>query len=132
VIQIVAAVFERDGKLLFGLRAPSKQWLPNAWDLIGGHVEAGETPEETLKREVAEELAVRVTAAEPLMQETYLREDGERVLQHVFRVTAWEGDLKIANDEHTQLGWFGEAEAKALPNLAAQEYLVLFPALRRG
>lgn len=30
--------------------------FPNTWDLIGGHVEKNETPEETLKREVKEEI----------------------------------------------------------------------------
>jgi 8-oxo-dGTP diphosphatase len=32
--------------------------FPNYWDLIGGHVEEGETPEEALVREVKEELNI--------------------------------------------------------------------------
>jgi 8-oxo-dGTP diphosphatase len=32
--------------------------FPNHWDLIGGHVEDGETPEEALLREVKEELNI--------------------------------------------------------------------------
>ena len=127
MIEIVAAVFERDGRLLFGLRAAWKTWLPETWDLIGGHVEPGETPPESVGREVAEEIGVRVTAAEPAAQFPYVRDDGEPVLQHVFRITASEGEPAIANEEHTALAWFTKAEAAALPNLAAREYLGLFP-----
>ena len=34
--------------------------FPNHWDLIGGHVEEGETPEEALVREVKEELDIEL------------------------------------------------------------------------
>jgi 8-oxo-dGTP diphosphatase len=34
---------------------------PNHWDLIGGHCEQGETPEQTLLRELAEEIDVTAT-----------------------------------------------------------------------
>jgi len=58
-----ALLFDRDGKLLIYLRddKPSIPF-PNHWDLIGGHVEAGETPEEALCREVHEEIDVRLDA----------------------------------------------------------------------
>ena len=58
-----ALLFDRDGKLLIYLRddKPSIPF-PNHWDLIGGHVEAGETPEEALCREVREEIGVRLDA----------------------------------------------------------------------
>ena len=35
--------------------------FPDHWDLIGGHVEEGETPEEALVREVKEELDIDLT-----------------------------------------------------------------------
>lgn len=58
-----ALLFDRDGKLLIYLRddKPSIPF-PNHWDLIGGHVEAGETPEEALCREVREEIGFTPTA----------------------------------------------------------------------
>jgi 8-oxo-dGTP diphosphatase len=56
--EIAAIILENDnGELLLALR-DNKPGIPfpDHWDLIGGHVEAGETPEEALIREVKEEL----------------------------------------------------------------------------
>jgi len=56
--EIAAIIFENiKGELLFYLR-DNKPGIPfpDHWDLFGGHVEEGETPEEALVREVKEEL----------------------------------------------------------------------------
>jgi mutator protein MutT len=56
--KIAAIIFENDrGELLFYLR-DNKPGIPfpRHWDLFGGHVEEGETPEEALVREVKEEI----------------------------------------------------------------------------
>jgi len=37
-----------DGKVLLGLRAPSKKVWPSHWDTVGGHVEDGESLEAAL------------------------------------------------------------------------------------
>jgi 8-oxo-dGTP diphosphatase len=60
--KIAAIILENDkGEFLFALR-DNKSWIPfpNHWDLIGGHVEEGETPEEALVREVKEELNIEL------------------------------------------------------------------------
>ena len=58
--KIAAIIFENDkGEFLLALR-DNKPGIPfpNHWDLIGGHVEDGETPEEALVREAKEELDI--------------------------------------------------------------------------
>jgi 8-oxo-dGTP diphosphatase len=58
--EIAAIILEnKKGEFLLALR-DNKTWIPfpNHWDLIGGHVEKGETPEEALVREVREELDI--------------------------------------------------------------------------
>lgn len=60
--EIAAIILENDkGEFLLALR-DDKSWIPfpNHWDLIGGHVEEGETPEEALVREVKEELDIDI------------------------------------------------------------------------
>jgi 8-oxo-dGTP diphosphatase len=56
--QIAAIIFENDNEeLLLYLRDNNPAIpFPDHWDLIGGHVEEGESPEEALVREVKEEL----------------------------------------------------------------------------
>ena len=61
--QIAAIILENDkGEILLYLRDNKPDIpFPNYWDLIGGHVEEGETPEEALVREVKEELDINLT-----------------------------------------------------------------------
>ena len=60
--EIAAIILENDkGEFLLYLR-DNKPGIPfpGYWDLIGGHVEEGETPEEALVREVREELDIEL------------------------------------------------------------------------
>ena len=60
--KIAAIIFENGkGEFLLYLR-DNKPGIPfpNHWDLIGGHIEEGETPEEALVREVREELGIEL------------------------------------------------------------------------
>jgi 8-oxo-dGTP diphosphatase len=58
--EIAAIILENDkGEFLLALRDNKPNIpFPDHWDLIGGHVEEGETPEEALVREVKEELDI--------------------------------------------------------------------------
>ena len=58
---LVAAValIDADGRVLVSERPPGKQ-LAGLWEFPGGKVEPGERPEETLIRELAEEIGIRV------------------------------------------------------------------------
>lgn len=63
MIKIAAIILENDKhEFLLALRDNKPDIpFPNHWDLIGGHVEEGETPEEALVREVKEELDIDIT-----------------------------------------------------------------------
>ena len=57
---VVAAVIERDGRILIGQRK-STDPHPLKWEFPGGKVEPQETPEHALIRELAEELGIQAT-----------------------------------------------------------------------
>ena len=56
------ALIDADGRVLLAQRPPGKT-LAGMWEFPGGKVEPGETPEETLIRELREEVAIEVKAA---------------------------------------------------------------------
>jgi 8-oxo-dGTP diphosphatase len=58
-IRVVGAMIERDGLYLITQRPP-KATLPLLWEFPGGRVEAGETDEAALARELREEMGIAV------------------------------------------------------------------------
>jgi 8-oxo-dGTP diphosphatase len=58
-IRVVAAVVERDGKYLITQRRAAAV-LPLMWEFPGGRVEAGETDQQALKRELEHRLGVSI------------------------------------------------------------------------
>jgi len=124
----VGALFiSPDGKVLLGLRAPSKKVWPHHWDTIGGHVEAGESLDDALIREAQEEVGVTPTrfrlVATVKERQPELYGDA---LHHVYAVTRWQGG-RPANvcDEHTELRWFSIDEMLLLENIVDSDYPLL-------
>ncbi|WP_223778061.1 NUDIX domain-containing protein [Streptomyces sp. 135] len=50
-----AVILNRDGAAFAQRRGPGRRLFPDCWDIVGGHVEPGESLLDTLAREVAEE-----------------------------------------------------------------------------
>jgi mutator protein MutT len=121
-ILVAGGLIVRDGRVLLGRRAAHKRICPNTWDLIGGHVEAGETLGQALIRELSEEIDVRPMRFYEIATIDFGSEAGRPVRYHMFRVDAFEGEPHLANHEHTALRWFDLADAAALPDLASARY----------
>ncbi|WP_311389649.1 (deoxy)nucleoside triphosphate pyrophosphohydrolase [Corynebacterium haemomassiliense] len=56
-IEVVGAVLVHDGRVFAAKRGPGKS-MAGFWEFPGGKVEAGETPEDALARELREELMI--------------------------------------------------------------------------
>ena len=124
--ELVGALIVRDGMLLLGRRSAEKAVCPDTWDVIGGHVEAGESFEDALLREVEEEIGIR-----PLGYDKHSRhplpQGGVLVL---FQIVSWAGgEPRLRNDEHVELRWFPIRATCRLTQLAAPEYVPIFCSL---
>jgi len=84
-IAVVAAVVVREGKLLLCQR-PDGDHLPLLWEFPGGKIDAGETPEEALARELDEELGVVATVG-PQVAEVLHTYPEKRVWIRFYRAT---------------------------------------------
>ncbi len=100
------ALVVRGGRVLLGKRT-SRVRFAGMWDAFGGRREKGETPAHALARELFEELGIRVTGARFLHEyEDRDPTSGESFRHHLYLVTDWRGDPRIANDEHSEIRWF--------------------------
>jgi 8-oxo-dGTP diphosphatase len=123
VRECVGALVVRDGRILLGLRAARKTYA-GCWDVPGGHLEAGETPEDALCRELVEELGIAATAW--TFHSTH--EDGD-VRLHLYVVTRWRGMPRLRGNEHSEIRWHRLWRACELQDLAAPEYRQIFRSL---
>jgi len=111
--EIVVAVIARDGQYLIGKRG-AEGMLAGLWEFPGGKLEAGESHEEALRRECAEELGVEVSVkgmiASVRHAYTHLK-----VTLSVYRCTLVKGTPRPR--AHTELKWVtpGEFDTYAFP-----------------
>jgi 8-oxo-dGTP diphosphatase len=102
-LHVVAAVIERDGRILICQRVATGRH-PLKWEFPGGKLEAGETPEQGLARELREELAIDAAIGEPLDRYTFRYPQAERETHlWFFRVTEFAGEPR--NLEFEQIVW---------------------------
>ncbi|MDH6650194.1 UNVERIFIED_ORG: 8-oxo-dGTP diphosphatase [Rhizobium esperanzae] len=122
------AVFVRDGSILLMKRAPHKVWYPNHWDLVGGHVEPGESVEAALVREAQEEVGLTPTRFHWIAELSEPPESGNpQARYHIYAVAEWDGGAPtLLGDEHTAMRWVTAVEASTLEDIAHPGYLHVF------
>lgn len=100
----VAALIVRGRRVLLTRRAHPPR--AGTWDLPGGFLEALETPEAGLRRELREELGITIQAATfvGFVMDRYGR-DELPLLNIVFRVRARPGPIRVADDV-SEARWF--------------------------
>lgn len=93
MVQVVAALLERDGRILIGQRTP-EQSHPLQWEFPGGKVDPGETPAQALARELEEELSIRNAASEEIARYEFAY-PGKSPIELIFlRVMSFDGEIR--------------------------------------
>ena len=98
---VVAAVIQRDGRILAGQRKPTGNH-PLKWEFPGGKMEADETPEAALVRELTEELGIRARIQGEITRYEYQYPGRPRILLIFYRVVDFEGEPQNLDFEKLQ------------------------------
>lgn len=126
----VGAVVIKDGKVLLIRRGiPPSEGL---WAIPGGHVELGETLQETAEREILEETGVIVTAGNPIYAFDLIeRDDAGRIRFHYIVVDVAadyvSGEPRGADDA-LEARWLSWEDMKKLP--VSQNTIKLLKAIK--
>lgn len=130
----VGVIYGTDGKILVAQRA-AQQHLGGLWEFPGGKVEAGESVNDALVRELQEELGITPESQTPLCRISHDYSD-KFVLLDVWNVNAFQGSAQ--GREGQPLRWlsphelrhedFPEANRAIIRAIQLQDYLALLPA----
>jgi len=111
-VHVVAGVIlDPRGRILLARRTAGRD-LAGLWEFPGGKVDAGETPEQALARELHEELGIRIQASTPLIAVPQAYRN-KRIILDVRRIGAWSGSA--AGREHQALAWVPPAKLASYP-----------------
>lgn len=127
VVHVAAVVLvDRDGRVLLAQRPPGKK-MAGLWEFPGGKIEAGETPEAALVRELHEELGIdtRTSCLAPLAFASHAYDDFHLVMP-VFACRVWKGNVTAR--EGQSLAWVFPADFGKYPMPPAD--IPLIPILR--
>lgn len=126
---VVAGVLERDGKVLI-CRRRSDQAHPLKWEFPGGKLEAGESPESALVRELREELGIEATVGLEVMRYEFAYLGKQPILLIFLPVARWGGEVQnrifetIVWEKLESLGSYDflEGDARFLEALTGPEW----------
>ena len=112
-----ALIVDDDGRIFVQRRSATRKLFPDTWDIVGGHVEEGETIAEALVREVAEETGWQVSVVLGQVGEyAYRGDDGIDRVESDFLIRV-DGDLtrpRLEAGKHTEFRWLAEDELDVL------------------
>jgi len=122
VLVAAVALIDPDGRVLIAQRPPGKS-MAGLWEFPGGKVEADETPEACLIRELREELGISTwqSCLAPLTFASHAYADFH-LLMPLFACRKWEGIP--APHEGQRLAWARAAELAGYPMPPADRPLV--------
>ena len=116
------ALIDPDNRVLIAQR-PAGKAMAGLWEFPGGKVEAGETPEECLIRELKEELGITTwrSCLAPLTFASHAYEDFH-LLMPLYVCRKWEGMAQP--HEHAAIRWVRARALRDFPMPAADEPLI--------
>jgi mutator protein MutT len=104
-----ALIRNEAGQVYVHRRTPTRRVLPGIWDIVGGHIENGESLEQALAREIEEETGWKLVHTGPLIAD-WEWEYGGLVRRELDYIVDVEGDLaspRLEEGKHDAYAWVG-------------------------
>lgn len=118
-IEVVAAVIVRDGEVL-ATRRGYGEWQ-GWWEFPGGKMEAGESPQDALRREIREELDAEIEVGR-LLETVEWDYPSFHLTMHCFICTLVSGSMNL--NEHEAAAWLTKENIGSVKWLPADEGLI--------
>jgi 8-oxo-dGTP diphosphatase len=126
IIDVAVAILQRkneagQNEVLLASRPEGKGWA-GWWEFPGGKIEAGESPEQALSRELKEELGIKLSHWQQWMTRQFdypetIDSAAKTVKLHFYFVDNWEGEL--TSHEGQKLSWQSPENITVSPILPA-------------
>lgn len=118
-IAVYGVCVDGDARILLARASPAIT-LQGRWFLPGGGVDHGESPPDTLRREMREESGLTVTVGRLLdvLSDVRTIPDGTNLhtVRIIYRVASWSGTLRPeVNGTTDAVGWFTPEEVQGMP-----------------
>ena len=111
-VEVLAAVIIKDQKILCVQRGTHKYpYLANKWEFPGGKMEEGESQEQTIRREIKEELSMEIQPIKHLLSHTHHYPDFSIEL-HTWLCEPLSEELQL--NEHQAFVWLDSQDLKEL------------------
>ena len=126
-IEVVCAVIkDAQGRTFSCKRGPGRA-NEGKWEFPGGKIESNETREQSLVREIKEELKTDIKVIKYITTVEHTYPDmppykGFHIIMHAFECELIKGNLELT--EHTNKGWFTKEEMEQMPFAEADKPIV--------
>ena len=110
-ISVVCLVLQDKHGRVLATRRPHNKAQGGLWEFPGGKVETGETPEQALRREIREELKIKLGTLTPMDSSTYRYDFGQIVLIPFFQ-NSHAPELQLS--EHLEARWLCADELQSV------------------
>lgn len=132
-LTVLGVICRKDGHYLITQRKLDKPWAPGHWEIPGGGVNAGETSEEAIVRELKEETGLDVSEAEGGLALTYKRDNPEEKNNYFVDVYRFvmdfeESDVRVQEEE---VEGFAIVDAVEIRRLAEKGIFLHYDSIRQ-
>ncbi len=132
---VVGAVIINDqGRAFVQKRSRDRRLFPGCWDIVGGHIDPGETLYEGLRREIAEETGWKLTRIITILGQFDWVTD-QKARRELDLLVEVEGNLdapQIEWSKHSEFRWINLNEIEILKENRASSDNLIYEVVKKG